>query len=253
MSLMHHLQCTEEDIGKYVFLPGDPGRVPVIASYLEDAKPKASNREYVTWTGSLSSVKVSVVSTGIGCPSAAIALEELIKLGAHTFIRIGTCGCIDDSLLPGNCIIATGAVRRDGTSLQYMPIEYPAVANQEIISALMTAAEKHHLTAYTGIVESKDSYYGQHEPDNSPVKDMLNYKWNCLKKGGVLGSEMECSALFVVSGIRKVRAGAILHIMRNREREKLLQSEPSIESDTAPTIQAAVSAMELLIEKDLRS
>ncbi|NCC44165.1 MAG: uridine phosphorylase, partial [Clostridia bacterium] len=121
MQPMHHIQCTSEMIGKYVFLPGDPGRVPAIASFLEDARPTASNREYVTYTGYLEGTMVSVVSTGIGGPSAAIALEELCKLGAHTFIRVGTCGCMDASLIPGNCIIPTGAIRRDGTSAQYMP------------------------------------------------------------------------------------------------------------------------------------
>lgn len=251
MPLMHHLQCKNEDIGKYVFLPGDPGRVPVIASYLENAEKVASNREFVTYTGTLNNVKVSVVSTGIGCPSAAIALEELIKLGAHTFIRIGTCGCIDDSLIPGNCIIATGAIRRDGTSLQYMPIEFPAVANQEVISALVAAAKEQNITAYTGIIESKDSYYGQHEPENTPVNDMLQYKWNCWKKGGALGSEMECSALFVISSIRHVRTGSILHIFRNKEREKLMQTEPVVCKDTTPSIRAAINAMKILISKDL--
>jgi len=250
MPLMQHLQCSKEEIGRYVFLPGDPGRVPVIASHLDNAKLVASNREFVTYTGTLNGAVASVVSTGIGCPSAAIALEELVKLGAHTFIRIGTCGCIDPGLIPGNCVIATGAVRRDGTSSQYMPVEFPALAHQDIICALAAAAKQQSVTSYMGAVESKDSYYGQHEPENSPVSGLLNYKWECWKKGGVLASEMECSALFVISSVRRVRMGAVLHIARNREREKQFDTEPVFISDATPAIKVAVSAMKMLITQD---
>lgn len=184
MEVMHHIQCSAQDIGHYVFLPGDPGRVEVIASYLQDAHFVVSNREYTTYTGTLLGVPVSVVSTGIGCPSAAIAMEELTKLGAHTFIRIGTCGCMSPIPTPGDSIIATAAIRRDGTSLQYLPIEFPAVANQQVIQALMLAAREIGIVAHTGIVESKDSYYGQHEPENSPMADELLAKWKMFRQGG---------------------------------------------------------------------
>lgn len=250
MEPMHHIQCTGEDIGKYVFLPGDPGRVPEIASFLDNAVCVARNREYTTYTGTLKGEKVSVVSTGIGCPSAAIAMEELIKLGAHTFIRIGTCGCMSEIPVPGDCIIATAAIRRDGASLQYLPLEFPAVANQQVISALLQSAKDLNRTAHAGIVECKDSYYGQHEPDNSPVGKELKYKWECFKWGGAIGSEMESSIIFIIAGVRRVRAGSILHVRRNREYEDKYQTPPVISTDTTPTIQTAIHAMELLIAED---
>lgn len=250
MEVMHHIQCSAQDIGHYVFLPGDPGRVEVIASYLQDAHFVVSNRECTTYTGTLLGVPVSVVSTGIGCPSAAIAMEELTKLGAHTFIRIGTCGCMSPIPTPGDSIIATAAIRRDGTSLQYLPIEFPAVANQQVIQALMLAAREIGIVAHTGIVESKDSYYGQHEPENSPMADELLAKWKMFRQGGAIGSEMESSILFILGGLRRARVGSILHVYRNRIQEDE-QGMPMLTApDTRNTIRTAIRAMELLIAQD---
>jgi len=246
----HHLKVTADRIGRYVLLPGDPGRVPVIARYLEGARRVAENREFVTWTGSLGGETCSVVSTGIGGPSAAIALEELTRLGAHTFIRVGTCGCIDPSLVPGHAVIVTGAIRRDGTSLQYLPAEFPALADLAVTGALLQAAVEEGLPATAGICESKDSYYGQHDPDSSPVGDSLRSLWNSWKKGGALVSEMECAALFILSSVRRVRCGAILHIFRNREKEELTGTGPVTAPDVTAAVKTAVRAARLLIEKD---
>ncbi len=207
----YHLEIEKGDVGKYVILPGDPGRVEMIASFLDDAKLVAHHREYVTYTGSLCGVPVSVTSTGIGAPSAAIAIEELIAVGADTFIRIGTAGMIQDYFDLNDCIIATGAVRDEGTTRQYIPLQYPAVADVDIVHALRKAAKTCKKTAHVGIIQSKDSFYGETEPELCPNEFMLKDEWQNWKRGNVLASEMEAAALFVVASIRKVRAGCVLN------------------------------------------
>lgn len=208
----YHICCKKGDIGRYVLLPGDPFRTDLIASYLDDAKLVAHNREHKTWTGSLNGVKVSVTSTGMGCPSTAIALEELIHCGADTFIRIGTAGRVCDAsydeALDG--VIVTGSVRDEGTTIHYIPIEYPAIADRHIVSALANAAKGANLNYAEGIAQSKDSFYGQHDPDGMPVSSRLNERWEAWKRGNVMASEMETAALFVISSIRGCRAGAVM-------------------------------------------
>jgi uridine phosphorylase len=167
--LMHHIKCKIGDVGRYVLLPGDPGRVAKIAAYLDNAVHIQTNREYEVWTGYLDGKKVSVMSTGMGGPSAAIGLEELKMIGADTFIRIGTCGGIDPELEPGTLIIPTGAIRKDGTGREYVPIEFPAVPNFDLVSALKDAAKKLKKKSALGVVECKDSYYGQHAPERMPA------------------------------------------------------------------------------------
>jgi uridine phosphorylase len=249
--VMHHIACKKGDIGKYVIVPGDPGRVEKIAKYLDNAKHIATKREYVTYTGYLDGVKVSVTSTGIGGPSASIAMEELVMCGADTFIRVGTCGGIDPELIPGNLIIATGAIRKDGTGREYVPIEFPAVANYDVVHALKTAADKLNKTSYLGIVECKDSYYGQHSPDRMPVGYDLKNKWNAWKMAGALGSEMESSTLFVVASTLRVRCGSILLLARNREREEKYNTGKISTFDTTPAIEVAIQAIRDLIASDI--
>ena len=164
MTKQHHIHLEPGDVGRYVLMPGDPGRVEVIARHLDDAKHIATNREYVTYTGFLDGVKVSVTSTGIGCPSAAIALEELVRVGADTFIRVGTSGAIQPGTKSDELAIITGAIRDEGTSLHYLPAEFPAVANLEIVQALRRAAQTSKTPFRLGITQSKDSYYGEVEP-----------------------------------------------------------------------------------------
>ena len=190
-----------------------------------------------------------VVSTGIGCPSAAIAMEELIRAGAHTFLRVGTCGCMSPVPCPGDCIIATGAIRRDGTSLQYLPVEFPAVANYEIVSALADSAKERGQNSHLGIVETKDSYYGQHDPDASPVSHELHTKWDAFVRGGAIGSEMESAILFILGSIYNVRVGSILHVARNRVYEDMTHTEPVMDFDTRETIDTAILAFRKLIAK----
>ena len=175
---MHHIDCAPGEVGRYVFLPGDPGRVPLIASYLDDATQVANKREYLTYTGTLAGEKVSVTSTGMGCPSTAIAVEELAKIGADTFIRVGTSGPMQPYLNPGDLIITSGAIRDEFTSQQYLPLEYPAVADFDVTMALRQAARNRGVPYHVGISQSKDSFFGQHEPERMPVARHLQDRWD---------------------------------------------------------------------------
>ena len=245
---MMHIQCRKGDVGRYVILPGDPGRVEKIAAYLDNAVKVAENREFVTYTGELEGVKVSVCSTGIGGPSAAIAMEELVKCGADTFVRVGTCGGISEEPLPGDIIIATGAVRQEGTTLHYMPIEFPAVADTEVLVELIDAAKTLNMRYHAGIVQSKDSFYGQHEPGRMPVAAELMDKWNAWKQAGVLASEMETAALFVAASVLHVRCGAVFLMIWNQERDKAGYQNEMV-SDTSGAVQVAVEAVRKMVLK----
>lgn len=249
--LMHHIKCKEGDVGRYVILPGDPGRVEKIAAYLDNAVHVQTNREYVVYTGALEGEKVSVMSTGMGGPSTAIGLEELVKIGADTFVRVGTCGGIDASLIPGSLIIPTGAIRKDGTGREYVPIEYPAVPDYTLVQALSHAAEKLGHKKALGVVECKDSYYGQHEPERMPVHKELAEKWEAWKMAGAIGSEMESSTLFIVSSVLRARSATVLLLCRNREREDMYpEQEHPVTFETAPAIQTAVEALREIIRQD---
>ncbi len=236
------------DIGEYVILPGDPKRVEKIAKYLENPKFIADNREYLSYTGTLSGEKVSVVSTGIGGPSAAIAMEELVQVGAKHFIRVGTCGGMDINVKSGDVVIATGATRMEGTTKEYAPMEWPAVSDFEAVSALVEGAKKLNVDYHTGIVECKDSFFGQHEPERMPVGYDLINKWNAYLKLGCLASEMESAALFVVANALHVSCGTVLMVVANQEREKMKLTNP-VNHDTDLAIKVAISAIQILIEK----
>ena len=245
----YHIQTAEGEVGRYVILPGDPGRCEKIAQYLDHPVKIAENREFVTYTGELCGEKVSVTSTGIGGPSAAIAMEELYRCGADTFVRIGTCGGIQPEVKSGDVVIATGAVRMEGTSKEYAPIEFPAVANLDVINALVEGARKEGCEFHTGVVQSKDSFYGQHEPEIKPVSYELMNKWEAWKRMGCLASEMESAALFIVAGYLRVRVGACFLVLANQEREKAGLENPVVH-DTDKAIQVAVEAIRELIRKD---
>lgn len=209
----------------------------------------ADNREFITYTGTLDGVKVSVTSTGIGGPSAAIAMEELARCGADTFVRIGTCGGIQPEVKSGDIVVATGAVRMEGTSKEYAPIEYPAVADLMVVNALVSAAKEKDCEFYTGVVQSKDAFYGQHEPEKMPAGYELINKWEAWKKLGCLASEMETAALYIVAAKLHVRVGACFLVMANQEREKLGLENPVVH-DTDMAIQVAVEAIRKLIKED---
>lgn len=244
-----HIGIKNGDVGKYVILPGDPKRCEKIASYLENAEKIADLREYTTYTGYLNGVKVSVTSTGIGGPSAAIALQELVDAGADTFIRLGTCGGMDLKVEGGDLIVATGAVRMEGTSKEYAPIEFPAVANYEIVNALVEAANEKKAKFHVGVVQCKDSFYGQHEPENMPISYELLGKWKAWMQMGCLGSEMESAALFTVANYLKVKCGTILLAVANQERAKAVLSNNGFYDTTLET-EVAIRAIEKLIENN---
>ncbi len=247
--LQYHLQIRPGDVGRYVILPGDPKRCAKIAKYFEDAKLIADSREFVTYTGYLEGEKVSVTSTGIGGASAAIAIEELVKAGADTFIRVGTCGGIDTDVKGADIVVATGAIRTEGTSKEYAPIEFPALAHFDIVSTLVSACKKQGVSYHTGVVQSKDSFYGQHDPERMPVSYELINKWEAWKRLGVKASEMESAALFVVASALKVRCGANFLVMGNQEREALGLDNPIVH-DTEAAIKVAVEALKELIIRD---
>ena len=244
-----HIACTSEDIGRYCILPGDPGRVPSIAALFDDAKQVAYNREFNVWTGTLLGEKVTACSTGIGGPSASIAMEELHKCGADTFIRTGTCGGIDLEVRSGDVVVATGAVRFEHTSLEYAPLEFPAVPDFGVTNCLVHAVINLGYPLHTGIVQCKDSFYGQHEPAASPVSYELLQKWEAWKRLGVKASEMESAALFVVAAALGCRCGSCFHVIWNQEREAAGLDQNKNE-DTSTAVRAAVEALKLLIQQD---
>ena len=258
-----HIACAQGDIGRYCILPGDPGRVPAIAALFDDAKQIAYNREFNVWTGTLLGEKVTACSTGIGGPSASIAMEELHKCGADTFIRTGTCGGIDlnvqsgktgtaDKGQSGDVVVATGAIRYEHTSREYAPIEFPAVADFQVTNALVEATKKLGFPLHTGIVQCKDSFYGQHDPAASPVYYELQQKWESWKRLGVKASEMESAALFVVAAALGCRCGSCFHVVWNQEREAA-GLDQKMSEDTSSSVKVSVEALKLLIEADRKA
>ncbi|MBR1842968.1 MAG: uridine phosphorylase [Oscillospiraceae bacterium] len=246
MSEQYHIKLNPGDVGRYVILPGDPGRCEKIAQYFDDAKFIMQNREYVTYTGTLLGEKVSVCSTGIGGASASIAMEELCNVGADTFLRVGTCGGINTKVVAGDIVIATGAVRMEGTSREYAPIEYPAVPDFGVTQELVEAAKSLGLTYHTGVAQCKDSFYGQHAPEKSPVFYELLNKWESWKRLGVMCSEMESAALFCVAAARGVRCGSVFQVVWNQERKNLGINDPECH-DTTGAIKCAVEAIKRMI------
>lgn len=245
----YHIQVGKGDVGKYVILPGDPKRCAKIAKYFDNAELVADSREFVTYTGTLDGVKVSVTSTGIGGPSASIAMEELAMAGADTFVRIGTCGGMQTDVLSGDIVIANGAIRMEGTSKEYAPIEFPAVPSFEVLTALKKAAVALETRHHVGVVQCKDAFYGQHSPEKMPVSYELLNKWEAWKRLGCLASEMESAALFIVASSLGVRMGSCFLVMANQEREKLGLENPVVH-DTDMAVRVAVEAIRNLIRED---
>jgi len=249
MEKLYHVDFDDTHGALYAILPGDPGRVEKIASYLENPRFYHQNREYTTWLGEIAGKTVMVMSTGMGGPSTAIAVEELFKTGVKNFIRIGTCGGMALPVIGGDLVIATAAIRMEGTTREYVPIEFPAVANLDLTNALIEAAKNLNAGWHAGIVQCKDSFYGQHSPDRMPSGYELLKKWDAWIKAGCLASEMESSTLYIVSQILGARAGCILSVVWNQERERNGMSNPQCH-DTSLAIKAAVEAVRILIERE---
>lgn len=247
--LQYHLQIKSQDVGQYAIMTGDPKRCEKIARYFDNAYLVADSREYITYTGYFNNIKVSVTSTGIGGPSASIAMEELYNCGVYTFIRVGTCGGMDIDVKGGDIVIATGAIRMEGTTREYAPIEFPAIANLEIVNSLVKSSIEINQTYHTGIVQSKDSFFGQHSPETKPVSYELENKWSAWLKLGAKASEMESAALFIVASYLGVRCGSILLVIANQEREKM-GYENIVVQDTDTTIKIAIESIKNLIKQD---
>lgn len=242
--VQYHIRVKEGDVGKYILLPGDPGRCESIANYFDDPKFISFNREHKIYTGYINGEMVSVVSTGMGCPSTAIAVEELVKIGCHTFIRVGTSGAMQPHMEVGDIAIINAAIRDEGTSRQYLPIEYPAIADLDVINALVLASEKLDFTHYVGVSHTKDSFYSEVEPERMPMASFLKDRWNQWVAGGAICSEMEASIVFILAGIYRKRAGAVTMIIGSDMDTIAKKHDPD------GMIRVAVEALRILITKD---
>jgi uridine phosphorylase len=240
-----HLQIEAGDVGRYVLLPGDPARCEKIAEHFDSPREVAYNREFRTITGTLAGEKVSVVSTGIGNPSAAIAIEELNRVDADTLIRVGTSGGMQPDLIPGDLGILQASIRDEGTTKHYLPVEFPAIANLDVLLALREAAQTLGYRAHVGISHSKDSFYGQISPERMPVADYLLTRWDAWTKGGTLCAEMESATLFTLGAIYGLRTGSIVLIAMNQGKPEL-----GSVSDVQPLITTAINALQILIRRD---
>jgi uridine phosphorylase len=216
--IQYHISAKKGEVGRYVFLPGDPDRVPKIAKFWDSAHEVSSRREYRIWSGTVDGTMVSACSTGIGCPAAAIAVEELSRIGADTFIRVGSCGSLIAELECGDLAISTAAVRLDGTSKQYVEASYPAAASHDVVIALIEAAEKLGKKYRVGYTASTDSFYvGQGRPGvEGYLPQGAETLVERLRRQHVVTMEMEASTIFTLSGIYGFRSGCILAVYANR-------------------------------------
>lgn len=245
----YHIGLSREQGAGYALITGDPGRVEDLARRLDKPEPVAQNREYTTWAGELNGQRLLITSHGIGGPSTAICVEELAGCGVHTILRVGTCGGMDKKVMGGDLVIAGAAVRQEGTSLEYLPIEFPAAAHWQVTAALAEAAEKRGFSYHVGVVHCKDSFYGQHRPEASPVGPLLQYKWQAWLRGGCLASEMESAALYIVAASLGLRAGCVLTVLWNQEREAAGLPNPRC-MDMEAAVDTALAALAELMKKE---
>ena len=214
----YHINCKVGDLSKYLLVPGDPKRVEKIANYWDEAKEITHHREFRSFTGKYKNVKLSAISSGIGPSSMAIVVNEAANIGVENFIRVGSTGAIQENIECGDLIISTAAVRLDGTSQDYIRLEYPAVANYEVLQALIEAAEDLGVNYHVGITATTTDFYaGQARPAFQGYKEETTEELiPSLRKANVLNFEMECATLFILSSIFKLRAGAICAVYANR-------------------------------------
>jgi uridine phosphorylase len=238
----YHIGIAPGEIPELVLLPGDPDRARDIAmNFFDEPEEIAKKREYWSFKGKWKGVPVAVCSTGIGCPSAAIALEELVKVGCTLFLRVGTAGAISRSVNTGDLVIFTGSFRDDGTSRQYVPIQFPAVANPEMVLALTKAAQHNGAKYHVGIGHSKDAFYSEH-PDYVADPEGALRKWEMMRNSGVLATEMEAAALFVIGHLRGVKVGTVCVIIgENVEKEAKIVGKPQIDELVSVALDAITS------------
>ncbi|MPM87175.1 Uridine phosphorylase [bioreactor metagenome] len=241
-TLQHHIQCREGDVAKYVLLPGSPERALKIAQHLDEFHEVARHREYAIFTGKKDGIDITVSSTGMGCPSTAICVEELGKIGADTFIRVGSAGGMQEEIHSGSIVIYTAAWRDDGTSAIYIPLNYPAVADRHVVAALEKGAQQLNIQAHVGLGASGDAFYAKKPAGSTEMKHDAN----------ILAGEMEASALFVVSALRGWRAGCIVAIDGNiyLNEKKKLGTEHLFREAEETEILIALEAVKILYEQD---
>jgi uridine phosphorylase len=245
----YHIGVGPGEVGDYVLVPGDPGRTPLIAKHLDEAREVAFSREYRTFTGKLEGVPVSAMSTGMGGPSVAIAIEELNELGVHTLLRVGTCGAAQPEIKMGDLVIGYAAVRSEGTPNGYVPTEYPAVASLHMVNALVESAEASGVPYHVGVIRSVDALYSDLLPDRMP-RPHLRDELAMWSKAGILSNDMESSTLFVVSRLRKMRAGTINLCVDELGAGEIHHLDPSYMDRM---LQVAVDALRRLIARDARA
>jgi len=242
----YHVGLGPGDVGDYVLVPGDPFRTPLIAKHLDGAREVAFSREYRTFTGKVDGVVVSAMSTGMGGPSVAIGVEELHELGVHTLLRVGTCGALQPEVKAGDLVIAVAAVRSEGTPDGYVPKEYPAVASLDVINALVEAAQAAHAPYHVGVMRSVDALYSDLVPDQMPRPD-LRSELEMWTRAGVVGNDMETSTLFIVSRMRKMRAGTVCLCVDEVGAGEIHHLDPSYMDRM---LSVAVDAIRRLIKRD---
>lgn len=248
MDKVLHLRATPQDIGSYVFLCGDPGRVAAIASHLDEPREVSTARGYVIHSGKLAGQRVSVVGSGIGGPSTAIAVEELVALGARTFLRVGTCGSLQKNVAVGDRVISTAAVREEGTTRQYVSLEYPAAASWDVVQALVESCRSANAPFHVGLTHCKDAFYSE-LPEYTADPEGTERRWAAWTRGNVLCTEMEASTIFVIASMRGCRAGAILHVVGSTIDGTLITEAPPIDG----VLKIAVASMKRLIEGEVRA
>jgi uridine phosphorylase len=243
----YHVGLAQGEVGGYVLVPGDPFRTKLIAEHLEGAEEKAWSREFRTFTGHVGDQLVSTCSSGIGGPSMAIAVEELGELGAHTFLRVGTCGAVQPGIRIGDLVIGTGAVRSEGTPDGYVPREYPAIASHDVVTACVEAAEAAEVPYHMGVVRSVDALYSDLLPDRMPRPAELRAELQMWTRVGVVANDMESATLMVVSALRGWRAGVLLLCVDELDSGEIHHLDPAY---MHRMLDVAVDAIRRLIGRD---
>ena len=246
----YHIGLDCQDVGRYVLMPGDPHRVKEIANHLENAREMANHREFCAWTGQLGQTRVSVVSSGIGGPSAAIAVEELGALGVHTIIRTGTCGLLQPENKRGDIIIAAGCYRGGATANAYVPANYPAFADCRIVGALERSAADCGAPHRLGVIESKDAFFLESPACLPRAKEAADH-WEMLQRAGVLATEMESDTIFVVARLRKIRAASVLFGLGSHHGVEDMR--PMSGDELSLLCKVAVGALKYIIEDDAKN
>jgi uridine phosphorylase len=248
---MSHLRVAPGDIGRYVFLPGSPERAAKIGARFEGGVKLAQHREFTTFAGTLDGVAVAVTSTGVGGPSAAIAMEELVRCGADTFVRVGSCGSLSPVVRKHDIVVVNAAVRMEGTSRSYLPLEFPAVADHRTIGHLEAAARQLDYRYTVGITITKDAFFAQTDPETLPYAPDVIHRWKAYLAGGAVVTSMEEAALFIVAASRGVACGSVLIAANNADGSDPDESDVyGPEGSESRAIDVGIAAMRRIIAED---